>query len=86
MEKASSIARWNFVSREIALLSSKFEKKKKKKKTTKKEATRTHTHTHTRARFFFRSVKFIEPFLLLWWINHRVSFNDRKYIIFDRDS
>lgn len=54
MEKASSIARWNFVSREIALLSSKFEKKKKKKKTTKKEATRTHTHTHARGSFLGR--------------------------------
>lgn len=55
----------------------------KKKKTTKKEAT--HTHTHAHIWIFFRSVKFIEPFLR-WWINHRVSYNDRKYSMFDRDS
>lgn len=61
-------------------------RKKEKEKENDEKGSYTHAHTHTRARFFFRSVKFIEPFLLLWWINHRVSFNDRKYIIFDRDS
>lgn len=43
------------------------------------------SYTHTHIWIFFRSVKFIEPFLR-WWINHRVSYNDRKYSMFDRDS
>lgn len=78
MEKRSSIARLEFrFTRNRFVLN----RRKKEKEEKKKEATRTRTHG-----CFFRSVKFIEPFLLLWWINHRVPFNDRKYIIFDRDS